>query len=240
MSTPLSDDVLTACAEHAADRESCRWILEGGPEPAVDSTLLTSIFSDPAFADARHRGVGALEQLLLLLRGWLSDFMGTSGAAGFASWTRTFVLGAAILLLLGVGLRWLWTRSRPPAPSPDDPLAHPLDAPLELPARHLARGHEALADRPREAIRQGLLALLSGLEDAGVIAPGRVRTNRELARALGEGRAASADVARLTELLAWYDAAFYSLAEVTTADARTFLSRIGDHLEGLSRSGAAA
>lgn len=235
-------DALTGACEGSADLATCRWLLEEGPTPEVDPALLETVFSDPAFEGARERGGGALEHLAQQLREWFMSLMDSSGAAGFAEWTRALVLLAAVLLVLALAVRWA-RRRRSGLPGRSD-AAHPLGSPtievLDLPSRHLARGREALPGAPREAIRQGLLALLSGLEEAGVIAPGRVRTNRELAHALPTSGAPADEVARLAELLAWYDRAFYSLATVPADDAEAFLQRIEARLGALDRSAAAA
>lgn len=228
------------CA-NGADDGVCRWLLEGDLRPEVDPVLLETIFADPALADARHRGGSALEHLGRRLREWLLSFMDSSGAAGFAEWTRTLVLVAAVLLLAWLVFRWVNRRTRRDAPPWESPsLESAQTEVLELPSRHLARGREALPGTPREAIRQGLLALLSGLEEAGVIPPGRVRTNRELALALPTSGASSDDLTGLAELLAWYDRVFYSLAAVAPAEAAAFLDRIESRLSALGSREVAA
>lgn len=234
-------DVAPAACGSGADADTCRWLLEGAPKPEVDPALLEAIFADPSLAGARERGSGSLEHLWELLFDWLLSLVESSGAAGFAGWTRTLVLAGAVLLLVWLALRWIRGRraSEVGAPLPLAAEAAAVEV-LDLPSRHLARGREATASAPREAIRQGLLALLSGLEDAGVIPPGRVRTNRELAQALPSSGASDAEVAGLTELLAWYDRAFYSLAAVAPAEANRFLDRIEVHLSGLGARAEAA
>lgn len=228
--------------EGSADLGTCRWLLEEGPPPEVDPALLETVFSDPAFEGARERGAGALEHLARRIREWILSLLDSSGAAGFAEWTRALVLLAAVLLLVFLVVRW--TRRRRSHAAGFSDAAHPLASPtvevLDLPSRHLARGREALTGAPREAIRQGLLALLSGLEEGGVIAPGRVRTNRELAQALPTSGIAAGEVDRLAELLAWYDRAFYSLATVPRDDAEAFLQRIEARLGALDGREAAA
>ena len=227
--------------EAGRDNEACDWLLEGAPKPEVDAALLETIFADPSLDGARERGGGALEHLGRLLREWLMSFLDSSGAAGFAEWTRTLVLVGAVLLLVWLTIRWARRRRGAGARMPDpDVLTSERVEVLELPARHLDRGREALVAAPREAIRQGLLALLSGLEDAGVIAPGRVRTNRELAQALPSSGLPPDEVNRLVELLSWYDRAFYSLAEVEPVEAGAFLDRIEARLAALDAPEAAA
>lgn len=228
--------------ENGRDNGACEWLLEGAPKPDVDTALLETILADPALAGAQERGgAGLLEHLGRRLREWLLSLLDSSGAAGFAEWTRTLVLAAAVLLLVWLTLRWVRRRRGAEARIPDpDALTSEAVEVLELPARHLGRGRAALAGAPREAIRQGLLALLSGLEDAEVIARGRVRTNRELAQALPTSGLSAEEVDRLAELLAWYDRAFYSLAAVSPSDAAGFLDRIEARLSALASPEAAA
>jgi hypothetical protein len=101
---------------------------------------------------------------------------------------------------------------------------------LDSPPEHLARARAALTTAPREAIRQGLFALLSSLEDARLARPDRVRTNRELVRELPSRGADATLVAKIDPLMRWYDGAFYSLDEVPKDGAVRFV----DDVEKLS------
>src|SRR5690606_41615327 len=85
----------------------CPWRLEGGPKPEVEPARLEAIFAEPAKPAARERGSGSLEHLWELLFDWLLSLVESSGAAGFAGWTRTLVLAGAVLLLVWLALRWI-------------------------------------------------------------------------------------------------------------------------------------
>ena len=92
--------------------------------------------------------------------------------------------------------------------------------------------------QPREAIREGLLALLSSLEAKRLARPDRVKTNRELVGEL-PGRGASAQLTGEVErLVRWYDRAFYSLEPVPPEDAARFVDEVERLHQGLA--GAAA
>jgi hypothetical protein len=109
---------------------------------------------------------------------------------------------------------------------------------LDSPGEHLARARTALASQPREAIREGLLALLSSLEAKRLARPDRVKTNRELVGEL-PGRGASAHLTGEVErLVGWYDRAFYSLEPVPADDAARFVAEVERLHQGLA--GAAA
>ena len=101
---------------------------------------------------------------------------------------------------------------------------------FEAPPAHLSRAKALLETDPREAIRQGLYALLSTLEQRRWARPTRVKTNRELAEELPTLGAPSELSEKLTRLLGWYDRAFYSSKPVTRPDAERFINEI-DALE---------
>jgi hypothetical protein len=107
----------------------------------------------------------------------------------------------------------------------------PAPLKLDVPSAHLERARAALAGDPRRAIREGLLALLSHLERERLARPDRVKTNRELAQELPARGASPALAETVARLLAWYDAAFYSLEPVAPDAARRFV----DEVAGLAR-----
>lgn len=106
--------------------------------------------------------------------------------------------------------------------------------PFEAPAAHLTRAKALLDSDPREAIRQGLYALLSLLEQQRWARPDRVKTNRELADALPARGAPFELAATVTRMLGWYDGAFYSRAPVTRPEAERFINDV-DSLETTER-----
>jgi len=196
--------------------------------PASDRERLKRILDRAEFAGARVRSHDWLTRAVEWLKEWLDSFFQSSGVLGFAQGTRAAVLAMAIALALAGLMRVLRVRrpSRAIAaiPTGEAPLR------LEAPAVHLATAQAALASDPREAIRQGLLCLLSWLERRRLARPDRAKTNRELAEEL-PARGASSDLSSAVRgLMRWYDAAFYSLSPVQRGEAHDFLERIA-HLQ---------
>ena len=128
------------------------------------------------------------------------------------------------MVLWGLLRFWRWRRPVTPPVSASGEAAARLE--LDAPREHLQRAREALASSPREAIRQGLLALLSTLEERQLARPDRVKTNRELAAEL-PGRGAPAPLVHEVErLVRWYDRTFYSLSPVPPDEAATFVADV--------------
>lgn len=196
--------------------------------------LLASILDRDEFAGARSRQEDAIGLLFRRIARWLELLFSTSGGQVFVESYRVLVLAAAFLVVALVGLRWVRTRALRRTPAPR---GHAFEGALELddPAAHLQRARETLAGDPRQAIREGLLALLSSFERRNWARPDRVKTNRELTDELDQ-RGAPREVSdRARQLLRWFDGAFYSLDPVPPPDAERFL---GD-VETLVRGGAA-
>ncbi|XXF80889.1 hypothetical protein P2318_14345 [Myxococcaceae bacterium GXIMD 01537] len=207
-----------ACAlQEAAAREQT-------PSERGEPERLRAILDRPEFANARQRNSDLLQRLLRELEAWTDRLFESRGAVGFAVATRAVILGLALAVALWAALR---LRQRRPSVSrmaraPVGAQALALDSPRE----HLQRARAALASDAREAIREGLLSLLSALEERRLARPDRVKTNRELAAEL-PGRGAPESLVREVEgLMRWYDGAFYSLAPVPAADAARFVDDV--------------
>lgn len=208
--------------EPAQRREAACALLAGAEGPPLARPALEAIYARPGFERARQRDSGALQALLARLQQRLLALFETSGAQAYSNTTRVLVLATALAVGLGLALRRVGRRrqagpAQGPAPEPTR---------LDPPGLHLARGQAALATAPREALREGLLALLAGLERQGLARPDRARTNRELVNEL-PGRGAPAALAeRVRQLVEAWDAAFYSLRPVSEAEAAAFLARV--------------
>lgn len=215
-----------ACA--ASDEALCRWALEGAAPLSTDRQRLAEIYARPGFEDAASRGKDGWEHLLAELGRFFEDLFGTSGAQGFAEWTRFLILTAAALAAVWVFYRLVLRlragRRRLPRAVPA--LHDTAPAAAQAGRVHLRRARGLVEASPREGIREGLLGLLAALEGAGLSRPERVRTNRELARELPARGAPAPLVSEVRDLLAWYDRAFYSLGRVTEAEARGFLTSV--------------
>lgn len=195
-----------------------------GPETAgATQASLADIFARPGFERARQRSSGALQAFLAQARAWLRSLFESSGAETYSNVTRVAVLAVALAVGLGVVLRL--ARRRAPRPAPGvAPAARPLV--LDAPEAHHERALALLDAAPREALREGLLALLAALERRRLARPERVKTNRELVAEL-EARGAPAElVAAVRPLVERFDRAWYSLAAVTGDEARRFLAEV--------------
>jgi hypothetical protein len=210
---------------------ACELLAEQSVRPAPpDRALLTALLDQPEFKRARNRNANTLLILARRAWDWVQSLLERREATEFAKLAPYIVLGVAFLAVL-FGVLQLRKRRQPrssagAAARGAAPLA--LDAPHE----HLARARALLGQRPREAIREGLLALLSSLERRRLARPDRVKTNRELCAELPERGAPEALVREVGARLSWYDRAFYSLADVDAGEARAFI----DGVETLARS----
>jgi hypothetical protein len=195
------------------------------PLAPSDPARLRAILDRPEFAQARRRNTDLLQRLIRQLDAWLDTFFQSEGAQSFAVTTRAIVLGLALAVVLWVVLRLRRWRGATPAQGPGT-LKDSAPLALESPAEHLRRARERLPSDSREAIRQGLLALLSTLEQRQLARPDRVKTNRELAAEL-PGRGAPAPLVQEVErLVRWYDRTFYSLAPVPPEEASRFVEDV--------------
>ncbi len=185
---------------------------------------LTSIFSRPEFKQARERNTGALQVWLNRLKAWLMEIFGSSAAATFSDVTRLLVLFGGALVAVMVGLRFFRRGARTLTVHTDAGQTQSLN--LDDPAVHLERARALLSAQPREATREGLLALLSTLERHRLARPDRVKTNRELVAELPSKAAASGIVDAVTSSLTWYDRAYYSLEPIEMAQAQQFIESV--------------
>lgn len=223
---------LSATCEHPAlsmlpeDRQAAACELLAQPAPRdLDRATLPPIFERPGFERARQRNAGAMQALMAQLRHWFERLFESSGAEKYSNVTRVLVLIAALVIGGGVTLRFLNRRRVKLAPARQQQLS---SAPLELddPATHLARAEAMLGTAPREAIREGLLSLLSFLERRRFARPDRVKTNRELTAELPTRGAPPELVGQVAPLFTWFDRVFYSLQVVPADEARRFLSDV--------------
>jgi hypothetical protein len=231
--------LLAAPCEHPAlgtlsprqQEAACRLLMQ--PSGAVaDRAALEAVYRRDGFERARNRTGGALQAYLAQLRAWLERLFETSGAETYSNVTRVVVLFLASLAGLYAAARFARRRRTQRAAAVAE---GPAPLTLDVPAVHLERARAALAGDPREAIREGLLALLSHLERERLARPDRVKTNRELAQELPARGASPALAETVARLLAWYDGAFYSLEPVAPDAARRFV----DEVAGLARTEAA-
>lgn len=212
-----------ACAlQNAAEREQTP-LAESHPE------RLSAILDRAEFIHARQRHSDLLQRLLRELEAWMDRFFQTRGAASFAVTTRAVILGLAVAVVLWGVLRLRTRRSVKVRSERTGAVAEPLK--LDSPGEHLQRARAALGSDAREAIREGLLSLLSALEERRLARPDRVKTNRELAAELPSRGAPDALVREVERLVRWYDGAFYSLAPVPEAEAVRFVEDV-ERLQG--------
>ncbi len=205
-------------------REDACTLLEQTERRAPDRAALAAVYDEPGFESARKRNEGALKAWLERALAWFKRVFETSGAAAYSNVTRFVVLvGAAVVGAWSVA--WLLARRRRRAqPATQEVALGPLV--FDDPSAHLARARSLVTVAPREALREGLLALLAQLERGRLARPDRVKTNRELAREL-PGRGASETLtAAVQAAVTSYDRAFYSQEPVAQAFAAKFVEEI--------------
>lgn len=194
--------------------------------PPAEPERLQAILDRPEFARARQRHGDALKRLMREVTAWLERLFESRQAQGFAVATRAVMLGLALALLLWGVLKLRARRGGKAVRTSDRSTSDAEPLVLDSPGEHLHRARAALTTDAREAIREGLLSLLSALEERRLARPDRVRTNRELAAEL-PGRGAPAPLVREVErLMDWYDRAFYSLAPVAPDEAARFVTEV--------------
>lgn len=206
----------------------CRLDAEPPSVPGVtsDPERLLAILDRPEFARARQRNSDLLTRLMREVGTWLEGLFESKGAQGFAVATRAVMLGVALAVVLFGALRVRWRRVRKAdTASGVDAEAAPLA--LDSPGEHLGRARTALeSEDAREAIREGLLGLLSSLEQRELARPDRVKTNRELAAELPTRGAPARVTGEVERLVGWYDQAFYSLEPVSPDEAARFVESV--------------
>lgn len=203
---------------------ACALLAEPPPDSPVRLDALGAIYEREGFASARKRDTGALKALLAQLRAKLESLFESSGAETYSNATRVFVLVVGLIAAGYVALRFAARRRATREPVKQGSAATALE--LDDPRVHLGRARELLATDTRAAIREGLLALLSHLEQQRFARPDRVKTNSELTRELPERGAPPATIEAASKLLGWYDRAFYSLDPVDLAEAARFLDGV--------------
>jgi hypothetical protein len=193
--------------------------------PTSSPERLHAILDRPEFSQARKRNTDIVQRLIRQLDAWLSSFFQSRGAQSFASVTRALMLAVALAVALWGALRFRrWRRPAEAQSRLDSRAAAPLA--LDSPGEHLQRARAALGSDPREAIREGLLALLSTLEERHLARPDRVKTNRELAAELPDRGAPKPLIQEVERLVRWYDRTFYSLAPVPPEEAARFVADV--------------
>ncbi|MDY7230721.1 DUF4129 domain-containing protein [Hyalangium sp. s54d21] len=219
LASDVSARLREACSlQEAAAREQAAL-------PESEPARLRAILDRPEFAQARKRNTDLLQRLMRQLDAWLDGFFQSRGAQSFAVATRAVVLGLALAVVLWVALRLRRWR-RPSLAQAPGAVGTSTALALDSPGEHLRRARESLSQDTREAIRQGLLALLSTLEERQLARPDRVKTNRELAAEL-PGRGAPAPLVQEVErLVRWYDRTFYSLSPVPPEEASRFVEDV--------------
>jgi hypothetical protein len=227
----LSEYLQRACALQESAEHDAAPTVQGDPD------RLRAILDRPEFARARQRKGDVLQHMLRELQRWLEGLFESRGAQGFAVATRAVMLGVALAVVLFGVLRLRFRRQSRTAATTD---AARASAPLVLdsPGEHLGRARAALAaSDARESIREGLLGLLSTLEQRRLARPDRVKTNRELAAELPTRGAPAPVTGEVERLVGWYDRAFYSLAPVPTEEAARFVEDV-ERLHGSLSEGA--
>jgi len=200
-------------------------VLQSRAAPLAPGARVTleEIYARPDFAGSRHRSSVTLKVLLNRLEAWLETLFETAGAQTYSNVTRVLVLVVAVLMAVWVAMRVRGQR-RQRARAQATVMSPGLV--LEDPRAYLARARALLDSDAREAIRQGLYALLSTMEHRRWARPDRVKTNRELAQELPSRGAPPELSAQVSRMVAWYDGTFYSQHPVERGDAARFIDEV--------------
>jgi hypothetical protein len=202
---------------------ACDLLAQQKRAPPPDRALLMALLEEPEFSRARNRNSNAAMILWKRFWAWVQELLETKQASEFARVAPYIVLAAAFTGVL-FGVLQLRRRRKPERTTAAAVQPSPLE--LEAPDTHLARARSLLGTSPREAIREGLLALLSSLERKKLARPDRVKTNRELCAELPQRGAPEPLVREVGARLSWYDRAFYSLAAIDAGEARAFVDGV--------------
>ena len=221
LATPCEHPALTPLAE--AGREAGCALLSQPPPASLSLPPLAEVYARPGFERAAQRNSGALQAWLAQARAWLARLFESTGAERYSSATRVLVLAAAVAAAL-VGV--LRVRRRVTRTSLGALEAAPQRPQAPAWREQVALAERLAAERPREAVRLAALALVGWLDEARLIRPGRVQTNREVVGQLTERGASPQVAAKIEALLTRFDRRFYSLAVIDEAEARDFLSAL--------------
>jgi hypothetical protein len=211
----------------AAARLGTACALQARPTATAEADVagVTRVLDRPAFAGARDRHPHAVGNLWERLKTWVLSLLEDNSTRSFAAGVRWGVLLLALgVAFLGLG-RW-WRRRQAGTERAEDRQSAVVTERLALPDDHLAKGRAHLASAPREALREGMLALLASLERRGLGRPDRAETNAELVAALPSRGASGDEAGQLEALLRSYDWRYYSLSRVDRAEAEAFLGEI--------------
>jgi hypothetical protein len=214
----------TACALHAhADVTAY---------PGAET--VTKVLDRPAFAGSRDRHPHAWGRLWERLKEWALSLLEDNSTRTFAAGVRWAVLALA-LGVAAAGLERWWARRKEAGAGKRSGQQVTRTERLGAPVDHLARARGRLPTAPREALREGLLALLASLERRGLGRADRAETNAEILSALPARGANVEEAERLRVLLRTYDRRFYSLSAVERGEAEAFLRDV-EHWETSGRA----
>ena len=209
-----------------AEQRAAACALQDSAHTTLPQTVpLDEVLARPEFSASHHRTGVTLKVMLSRLQAWVESLFETSGAATYSNVTRVLVLVLAVLFA-GWALVRVRARRRSKRLAARSSVG-PEALSLQDPRVHLAQANALLDTDAREAIRQGLYALLSTLERRSWARPDRVKTNRELAAELHERGAPAELSATVKRMIEWYDRAFYSKAAVSRSEASQFIDAIG-------------
>ncbi len=233
LADPSARDLSGRLAEVGARLELLCRTLATRPALAVpDRGRLASILSSEAFAHRVERaGLGDFVQDLLerLLR-FLQGSAAVVRAAEVFQW---IFLGLLIAAALAFGLRLLrqHRRKRTRATA-----IEPVERRLRPAEDHLAAACAAHRQgQLRSAVRHRFLAVLSRLEEAGLVGYGRYKTNREYVQELARRRAPAPVIEAMERLVATYDPIWYGQQAIDEAGYAACAARCDAVLEAVAR-----
>jgi hypothetical protein len=194
-----------------------------GLPAAIERSRLQGILARSEF-DLQDEPVGVLDRVWRWLRKVVLSLLEARGTAAYGEAGRYVILSLGVVGALLVTYRVIRVRRGAFRSKPPSKELHART--LDSPDTHLLRAREAEArGDSRGALREQMLAILATLERQHLAAPGRARTNREIAAEAVERGASAETASQLKDLADWYDQAWYGLANVTLAEVADFSSR---------------
>jgi hypothetical protein len=190
---------------------------------SVDKTKLEEIYQRAEFSRAKQKPNTWAHDMFVRIDAWLSSIFETRGADVYAKFTRVFVLafsmGIALFFLLKFA-RFKMKRER------NKSIPQIPKSTLLPPQQHLKRAYALLETDARAALNQGLLALLSSLEQKGFAQLERTKTNVEISDELPQRGASTSVAVSTSEKLKWHDRVWYSQSKVNANEVRDFLNSV--------------
>jgi hypothetical protein len=211
--------------------------------PSYDASAarrtLEEVLSAPEYQVRTTDSVGwwrrAAVRFLVWLNDMLNKLMSTEPAQRIANIAYYLALALLLVPLLWLAGYLVWRQSQSREPSPVLESARQT-APLDSPDVHLARGGELLQRGEfMEALKQYHLAVLAHLEQRGIVAHDRARTNWEYFAQVQRKTDSARPLALLRNLNLVYDKAVFGVEPCNAGLVEAFSLTVGEFLRAMDQ-----